>query len=64
MLASLCVILYSMMILEFWRRCCSVYRGSLSISRTISNQQNFIFMVIFCTIEQDCIIVAFSSNTI
>ena len=24
MLASLCVILYSMMILECWRRCCSV----------------------------------------
>ena len=27
MLASLCVILYSMMILECWRRCCSVGRS-------------------------------------
>ena len=30
MLASLCVILYSMMILECWRRCCSVGRSRCS----------------------------------
>ena len=54
MLASWCLILYSMMILECWRRCCSVGRSRCwSMVVTLAC---LVWLCMMCLAERRCII--------